>query len=185
MEHSCEHVYFQPLAGTCPHCVRGVAVTHLDAEGRSRCGFCHERFYAEDVSARVSTTPEGLVLVDGNMLVAYRGVARVLHLPERVTMLADCCLAGNRTLEGIAMPGVRHVGRAALRRCTALRQVVFGDQLVTLAPCAFDGCLLLSQVNMPRNLESVGSRAFRGCPLPHDMPLPPGCRVATDAFPSE
>lgn len=182
MEDTGSHVYFEPIAGTCPHCVQPTTALCLDAEGQGRCWRCRERYFAEDISDRVRCTPEGLVLVDGHMLIAYRGMAVSVRVPAAVTLVADCCFRGNRNLRYIELPGVLKVGRSAFRRCTGLSEVRFGEALETLAERAFDGCSSLERAALPRSVRSVGRQTFRDC-LALDHPaFPDGCAVAEDVF---
>lgn len=182
MEDTGARIYFEPIVGTCPHCVQPTTALCLDAEGRGRCWRCRERYFAEDISNRVRCTPEGFVLVDEHMLIAYRGTAVSVRLPASITLVADCCFRGNRSLRYLEMSGALGVGRAAFRRCTGLREVCFGEALETLAERAFDGCASLERAALPPSVRTVGRQAFRDCIVLEHPVFPSTCEVAADIF---
>jgi len=182
METRPSRVYFSPLSGTCPHCAQPVTVLYLDAHGRGRCWRCRGGFAVEDVSPRAVCTSSGLVVIDGSLLVARRGDASSLVLPESITRVADSCFRGDRTLWRISLPGVVEVGSRAFRRCTLLAHVDLGHHAVSVGERAFDGCTNLRDVQVPGTLRLVGRRAFRDCPSLERPDLPAGCLVAPDAF---
>ncbi|MCR4791475.1 MAG: leucine-rich repeat protein [Lachnospiraceae bacterium] len=71
------------------------------------------------------------------------------------------------------------IGDYAFYNCTALSSVTLSNQLVALGNHCFDGCRVLTAVNMDKNprLNTIGAYAFANCPqlasfyIPHNIAM--------------
>lgn len=85
----------------------------------------------------------GDFLIDGGVLIAYRGVTKDVTIPD----------------------GVRVVAGEAFRNHTEIVSVVFPEGLKVIGEAAFEGCSNLTQIHLSETIESIKDRAFYGTAL--------------------
>ena len=99
-------------------------------------------------------------LVSGNVLVAYRGNAGQVVVPEGVRVIAGEVFADHQEIETVTLPeSAVVIGEAAFSNCNHLKNVYFGNQVKQIKDRAFFGCSL-SSVELPEVVEEVGTKAF-------------------------
>ena len=88
----------------------------------------------------------------------------------------------------LAIPNIdRIIGvyQEALKGCTALRSLSFGDdsRLVSIGDGAFSGCTELKALVLPPSLETIGAEAFMGCSYLENVIVPGSAKsVGARAF---
>lgn len=131
--------------------------------------------------------PDDFIIKDGE-LVAYRGTAPIVEIPEQVTRIGrgaftdrtdiqEVHLASHvvsigalafercREVKTIEMPAsLERIEEGAFRRCVALKSVIFNESLQTIGPRAFEFCSALSAVSIGGGLKDLSPSAFNNCP---------------------
>ena len=95
-----------------------------------------DNFYA-------GTIGNGDFLISGGVVIAYRGEAEDLIIPD----------------------GVRVIASGVFKDNTNIKSVTFPDTLICVGEEAFYGCSNLSGMNLDENIGWINDRAFRGCPI--------------------
>lgn len=92
---------------------------------------------------RDGTGGQGDFLISGGVLMAYRGNAEQLKIPEGVRVIAGECFADNQTLIRVELPeSLQYLGKAAFEGCGQLREVIWTDNLCYIGERAFEGTAL-------------------------------------------
>ena len=137
---------------------------------------------AEDEAAVPSPRPtEGLKFSeDGKTLVFVPKDLTSVTIPDGVTAIADRAFENHKALERVAIPpSVIRFGRDAFKGCDKLTGVFISDLaawcgIPFLMDCNWDNPLgyahnlylngsLVSNMEIPKNVSSIGKHTFRGC----------------------
>ena len=106
------------------------------------------------------TSGEGDFLISGGVLVAYRGNAREVVIPEGVRVIAAEVFLGHNEIVSVTMPeSLQVIGEGAFEGCTALRDVTLNQGLMQIKDRAFVNSVL-GRVSIPDSVEEVGLLAF-------------------------
>ena len=107
-------------------------------------------------------TGDGDFLVSGGVLVAYRGTARSVTVPEGVRVIAAEAFQGHNEINSVVMPdSLRVIGEGAFENCTELKEITLNIGLEQIKDRAFLHCNA-ELVHVPSTVGSVGIRAFEG-----------------------
>lgn len=99
-------------------------------------------------------------LISGNILVAYRGNAQHVIVPDGVTVIAGEAFAGHTEINEVSLPDTLiTVGEAAFEGCTGLKTVFWGEEVQNIKDRAFADCAI-STVSIPSSVENIGLKAF-------------------------
>ncbi len=99
-------------------------------------------------------------LIEGGVLIAYRGNESNVTIPEGVRVIAGEACKGHSELVSITLPdSLQVVGEAAFLDCGSLEQILFGGNLKSVKDRAFEGTKL-EAVLLPSSVEAMGIRAF-------------------------
>lgn len=143
-----------------------------------------------------------VILSDGITSVGssnFGGLANMTSvvLPATVSSIGNWAFRGCSSLTDIAMPGVKTIGYAAFRHCTALQALELPGSLVSIGDWAFSKCSgltgivlpdgltavgnavfyeasALETVQLPASVKSIGAHAFRGCHALRSVNIPSG-----------
>lgn len=88
-------------------------------------------------------------LISGGVLVAYRGNAKEIAIPDGVRVIAGEAFLNHEELQKVSLP----------------------ESLVSIGEGAFEGCRNLSDISMSAEVISIRDRAFAGCAL-RELSLP-------------
>jgi hypothetical protein len=116
-------------------------------------------------SAWVDSFLEGITgdsdfLISGNVLVAYRGNAAEVYVPDGVYLIAGEAFYGHDEITKLTLPdSLKTIGEGAFEGCSSLLDVSFGSNIEAVKDRAFAECGL-SQVSLPQSLKTVGIGAF-------------------------
>ena len=101
-------------------------------------------------------------------------LAAVVNAPA-TKALGRRCFANCTSLEDVSgLSGVETVGDYAFNGCTKLKRLDGMHSVKTIGNNAFDGCLALRYIDgLGAGVESIGSFAFRNCPLAEVQMLAP------------
>lgn len=101
-------------------------------------------------------------LVSGGVLVAYRGNAKKVTVPEGVRVIAAEAFQGHTEMESLVLPdSMRVIGEAAFEACLGLRRVQLNDGLEEIKDRAFCGTSV-EKLTVPATVKMVGLRALEG-----------------------
>ncbi len=99
-------------------------------------------------------------LVSGGVLVAYRGNAEKVTVPEGVRVIAAEVFQGHTEIESLVLPdSTRVIGEAAFEACSGLRRVQLNEGLEEIKDRAFCGTAL-EKLSLPATVKEVGVRAL-------------------------
>lgn len=101
-------------------------------------------------------------LISGGVLVAYRGNASQVEIPQGVRIIAGEALKDHSEITSVTLPDtLSSIEEGAFEGCSGLSEIVFGQQdtLVEIKDRAFFGCALES-VSLPASVERLGTKAF-------------------------
>ena len=106
------------------------------------------------------TEGEGDFLVEGGVLVAYRGSSSEVKLPEGLRVIAGEVFQNHEEIESVALPdSLTVVGEGAFEGCGQLARITFGKNCKEIKDRAFKGTAL-TEVFLPSSVEKVGLQAF-------------------------
>lgn len=99
-------------------------------------------------------------LISGNVLVAYRGAAENVVIPEGITLIAAEAFMNHNEIKSITLPeSLLIIGEGAFEGCISLTEVSPGTQLVKIKDRAFAGCPLNALI-LPSSLSELGLKVF-------------------------
>lgn len=102
----------------------------------------------------------GDFLISGGVLVAYRGNAAQVVVPNGVRIIAAEAFMGHTEIESLTLPeSLLVVGEGAFEGCHALKSLTLGSNLQELKDRAFAGCSLM-QFTLPASVKKLGLKAF-------------------------
>ena len=84
-----------------------------------------------------------------------------IEIPASVTNWENPSSCRNRSLKKIIFhEGLLHIGKGAFNDCPALAEFTLPNTLKTIDDEAFLGAKAIKTLNVPRDLETIGSCAF-------------------------
>lgn len=107
-------------------------------------------------------------LISGSALIAYRGDASHVEIPDGVKVIAAEVFKGHREIESVEFPeSLAVIGEGAFEDCSTLKElsaasgkeISFLKGLTDIKDRAFAGCALMS-VKLPPSVERIGLQAF-------------------------
>lgn len=108
-------------------------------------------------------------------------------IPATITNIASGMFNGRTGLTGITLhKGVTRIGDEAFKGCTGLKFVEFaeneanaekGTEPLEVGNSAFEGCKLLTTVELPARTKSIGSKAFAACSALEEFTVPKDCEL--------
>lgn len=99
-------------------------------------------------------------LISGGVLVAYRGNAEQVTIPDGVRVIAGEAFMGHSEIKEVSLPDTLNViGEAAFADCSNLKNIYFGDQILQIKDRAFSGCAI-SAVLIPASVQNMGIKVF-------------------------
>lgn len=109
----------------------------------------------------------------GNILVAYRGDALEVTVPDSVNIIGHSAFEGNPYITTVHLPAsITEIRKAAFFKCTSLQVVTTADSIVRIDEMAFQFCRTLQFINIGSKLESIGAQAFVACDALEELTLP-------------
>ena len=110
----------------------------------------------------------GDFLVEGGVLVAYRGNSADVVVPEGVRVIAGEAFWGHSEIKSVSLPdSLSVIGEGAFEACGSLEQVVFGGNVARIKDRAFLGTKL-GEVSLPDSVKMLGLRAFGDAGLSYE-----------------
>lgn len=129
---------------------------------------------------------------------------REVHLPSGITKLGNNCFYGCKSLENLFLPSsIEEIGSKAFSTsglvgiripsqvtkiqtevfsdCRHLVHVELNDNITHINYCAFDRCIALRNIHLPRSLQQIGMYAFSDCGL-EQIQLPNHVSIDKKAF---
>ncbi len=105
---------------------------------------------------------EGDFLIEGGMLIAYRGSKQSVTIPEGVRVIAAEAFRGHTEIRSVALPdSLLVIGEGAFEGCNQLRRIVFGRNVEEILDRAFAGINpLLVSLSLPASVKKLGLQAF-------------------------
>lgn len=123
--------------------------------------FSHTPWVDRFLSGEAVEGALGDFLLSGGVLVAYRGNAREVVIPEGVRVIGAEAFQGHEEIESLSLPDSLIVaGEGAFEGCLRLNQVKFGQNIQEIKDRAFFGTGLKESVSLPASLQKLGLLAF-------------------------
>ncbi len=110
---------------------------------------------------------EGDFLIEGGVLVAYRGNGESVAVPDGVRVIAAEAFAGHGEIASLTLPdSLQVIGEAAFEDCSALADIQFGAGVKKIKDRAFKGTRAAGKsVSLPASVEELGLQAFGGADI--------------------
>lgn len=89
-----------------------------------------------------------------------------LVVPEAVIEIEEAAFLGCQGIATVEFPGnsqLERLGSHVFKDCSQIIQMILPDQLKHIGISCFYGCQNLAEIQLPRELETVGEYAFFGC----------------------
>lgn len=120
------------------------------------------------------TSGTGDFLVEGGVLVAYRGNSAEVNIPDGVRVIAGEAFAGHTEIAAVKLPdSLRVVGEAAFENCSALAAIQFGTGVEEIKDRAFLGTRVSRKtVTVPASVKELGLQAFGAAELVYEGTKP-------------
>lgn len=116
--------------------------------------------WVDDFLKGESASAEDDFLITGGVLVAYRGNAADVTVPEGVRVIAGEVFQNHTEIESITLPdSLLVVGEGAFEGCSNLSHIVLGKNVEEIKDRAFLGNTM-SEVSVPASVKKVGLQAF-------------------------
>lgn len=121
--------------------------------------FSHTK-WVENFLEGESTSEQGDFLITGGVLVAYRGEAADVTIPEGVRVIAGEVFRNHTEIEKLSLPdSLLVVGEGAFEGCSSLGQVALGNGVEEIKDRAFLGNVM-PEISLPSSVKKVGLQAF-------------------------
>ena len=128
--------------------------------------------------------PDGCIIAGDSILIAYKGNAPHVTVPDGVKAIAGCAFENCSSIMSVDIPGsVRIIGGLAFSGCSKLTECVIPDGTVSIGAYAFNWCTALQKIEIADSVSSIGNHAFVGCSSLISVKLPDGLqRIEIAAF---
>lgn len=122
--------------------------------------FSHSLWVDGFLEGAESDEAQGDFLVEGGVLVAYRGNADAVEIPGDVRVIAGEAFYGHNEIREVTLPdSLLVVGEGAFEACGGLERIVFGGNVEEIKDRAFRGTGL-KEVSLPASVKRLGLMAF-------------------------
>lgn len=99
-------------------------------------------------------------LIEGGVLIAYRGNAKEVIVPEGVRVIAGEVFLGHDEIESVTLPeSLLVIGEGAFENCCGLSRIIFGSNVEEIKDRAFKGSAV-SEISVPASVKKLGLQAF-------------------------
>lgn len=110
---------------------------------------------------------DGDFLISGGALIAYRGSASAVEIPQGVRLIAAEAFEGHTEIASVTCSdSLSVIGEGAFAGCSSLELLVLGKGVTDIKDRAFQGCPL-GDVTLPASMEHLGLQAFDGQTVLH------------------
>ena len=125
----------------------------------------------EEDEMELMSDPADFVL-DGTVLMEYKGTDSAVTIPSTVTEINPYCFANHKEIISITIPDtVTKIGEGAFSGCSRLTGVSLPSGVTKIEPNTFKGCTALANISWSPVTE-IGENAFEGCTSLHGVALP-------------
>lgn len=106
----------------------------------------------------------GDFLIEGGVLVAYRGNGSQVTVPDGVRVIAGEAFQGHEEIRALSLPdSLRVVGEAAFENCSSLADISLGEGVEEIKDRAFFGTGISGKkISLPASVKRLGLYAFEG-----------------------
>lgn len=115
--------------------------------------------------------PSDYEIVEG-VLTAYKGSGGDIKLPEQVQSISEKAFVDSRITCVVVDEKCVTIGEGAFERCVQLQEVLLPKSIVTIENSAFYNCKVLSSVDLSEGLRRIGAYAFAKCPMLKNISIP-------------
>lgn len=118
-----------------------------------------------EVRANIKATDEAEFVWDGTVITGYTGTETDIVIPTSATKVAQNAFRGNTGIHSVdfSLSSVKDIDRMAFDGCIMLEEVILPGELETIGYQAFNNCSLISEMTIPSNVRKIGGDAFANC----------------------
>ena len=116
-------------------------------------------------SPALATSSSDFVILDGHVLLKYKGTDAVVVIPDNlgIVEIASNAFLLNKTITSVTIPnGVLAIGKSAFSNCDNLSAVNLPSTLVDIGENAFESCISLKSISIPSSVTNCGFSPFLG-----------------------
>ena len=114
--------------------------------------------------AKKETPNKDDFVMDGTVLVNYRGNAANVVIPEGVTVIGGTAFYFCKNITNVTIPSsVTSIGNGAFFSCSSLTSIIIPTSVNYIGFSAFGRCSSLTSVTIPSSVTSIGDGAFEQC----------------------
>ena len=112
----------------------------------------------------------------GNRILGYSGVTTVT-ISRKVKVIPEETFMRCKKLKKVTMPNVTEIGFFAFEECVKIKSITLPKTLKKIGDCAFAGCSGLTKVTVPAKTKKIGLYAFQYCKGMKVIKLPKGVKL--------
>lgn len=122
--------------------------------------FTHTLWVENFMNGAQTDGSAGDFLIAGGVLLAYRGSAAQVTVPEGVRVIAGEVFRDHAEMESVSLPGsLLVVGEGAFEGCGSLSQIALGQNVEEIKDRAFLGNAM-REITIPASVKKIGLQAF-------------------------
>ncbi len=123
-------------------------------------------------TAWLNAQPDGPVYLD-YVFLGYKGTAAQIVRPKAgTTVIANYAFFQEPIEKAVLPDSVEYIGGSAFGHCSELKDVSFGQNVVSIGENAFYADAKLTSITIPDSVTSIGQNAFAECTGLTDVTLP-------------
>ena len=134
--------------------------------------------------AKKETPNKDDFVMDGTVLVNYRGNAAKVTIPKGVTAIGNLAFDRCNSVTSVTIPkGVTSIGNLAFSSCINLTSVKIPSSVTFIGAAAFAYCDNLTSITIPKGVTAIESETFLFCTNLTSIKLPASITsIGKDAF---
>ena len=100
----------------------------------------------------------------GCELIRYNGSAKIVFIPDSVTVIGDRAFMNNTVVEQVVIhDGVTAITGVTFCGCKNLKEINLPDSITKIGPRSFEDCVSLTSIKLPKKLKEIDMLLFCGC----------------------